>query len=298
MAVSPALMALAGHRGTAVEILLPPDVIEKIASAVPAKARVKPVRKRTLLVFTLTRGFRHSSIPHAAKALELMGKATGAYRVVVSDDPAMFEPKRLKRFDAVLLANTTGELFLPPDLDKLPPAQREAARKRNTALKESLLSFVRGGKGLAGIHSATDCFYAWPEFGEMIGGYFNGHPWHQPVGIVLDDPDHPLCTVFEGEDFELNDEIYQFKEPYSRESLRILLRLDRKKTPERGNRSDNDYAVSWVRSYGKGRVFYCSLGHREEIFWNPLILRFYLDGIQFALGDLPADTTPSGALND
>ena len=253
---------------------VPDGDIEKITSAVPRRATASPKRPRKLLIFTLCRGFRHGSIPWGSKALEIMGRATGAFEVEVTDDVSVFRPESLARFDAVCMNNTTGELFDDP------------------ALKESLLAFVKSGKGLVGIHAATDCFDKWPEYGEMMGGYFWGHPWSENVGIKLDDPTHPLLAAFKGRNFEIGDEIYQFRAPYSRDVLRVLLSLDLTKTRNKGRRGDADYAVAWVRSYGKGRVFYCSLGHRNEIFWNPAILQHYLDGIQFAFGDLSADTTP------
>ena len=278
----------------AAEALAPCGVADKIGAAAPAAARVKPARKRALLVFTLTRGFHHDSIPCAARAIELMGNKTQAYRTVVSDDIAMFEPDKIRQFDAVVLDNVTGELFLPPDVDKLPAGKQKEARERDEALKESFADFVRNGGGLVGIHAATDAFYQWPEFGEMMGGYFAGHPWNGKVGVALDDPGHPLCAAFQGKGFEIRDEIYQFREPYSRESLHVLLKLDRAGTSEKGDRPDNDYALSWIKTYGKGRVFYCAFGHYDEVFQDPAILRFCLDGIQFALGDLAVDARPSG----
>jgi type 1 glutamine amidotransferase len=130
-------------------------------------------------------------------------------------------------------------------------------------------------------------------------GIVNRHPTHENVTIKLEDPDHPLNAAFQGKGFEITDEIYQFTGPHSRHVLRILLRVDETRTDMKKNkmdRPDNDFAVSWLRSFGKGRVFYCSLGHGHHVFWNPSVLRHYLDGIQFALGDLPADTTPSAQL--
>ena len=171
------------------------------------------------------------------------------------------------------------------------------------------VSGVSNGKGFVGIHAAGATFVQWPkydqwpEFGEMLGGYENGgHPWKSDewITIKLDDPEHPLNAGFKGKGFRVSDEVFQFQKPYSRDKLRILLSIDMTKTeiisgryilPERSQ--DHDFAISWVRSYGKGRVFYCSLGHNPHIFWNPLILQHYLAGIQFALGDFVADTTPS-----
>jgi hypothetical protein len=95
----------------------------------------------------------------------------------------------------------------------------------------------------------------------------------------------------------VHDEIYQFTGPYSRNALRVLLSLDLEKTGEPNaaevHRTDGDFALAWIKPYGKGRVFYCGLGHEHDLFWNPAILRFLLDGTQFAAGDLQADMTPS-----
>jgi type 1 glutamine amidotransferase/HEAT repeat protein len=260
-----------------------PEQIEAVRAALPAKATVAPAQPRRVLVFNRCQGFVHGSIPLAAKAMAMLGEATGAYEAVLSEDPAMFAPESLAGFDAIIMNNTTGNPLEDP------------------AHKESLLAFVRGGKGLVGIHAATDCFYDWPEYGELIGGYFDGHPWNADVtvGIKIDDPGHPVNAAFNGTGFRITDEIYQFREPYSREKLRVLLSLDPANTDmtlEGIKRTDGDFAVSWVRSYGEGRMFYCSLGHNLEVFMTPAVLQHYLDGIQFALGDLPADTTPSAAL--
>ncbi len=276
--------------------------VAKVEAALPQTCSVKPQKPRRLLVFNRCRAFVHGAIPLGAKTFELMGKKTGAFEAVLSDDPAMFEPASLKQFDAVCMNNTTGPVFTPADLDKLSAADKQTALKRDAALKKSLLEFVRSGKGLVGVHAATDCLYEWAEYGEMIGGYFDGHPWGagDTVGVKLDDPGHPLCAAFNGSGFSIKDEIYQFRAtPYSREKLRVLLSIDPAKsdmTKKSLKRADGDYAIAWVQSYGKGRVFYCSLGHNESVFWDAGVLQHYLDGIQFALGDLPADTTPSAKL--
>jgi type 1 glutamine amidotransferase len=249
------------------------DVIKKIEEACPASATVKPAAPRKVLVYSKCFGFYHGSIPTGAKAIEVLGRKTGAYEAVLTDDPAMLAPEKLKDFDAIVLNNTTGHFKTPED----------------KAVVGHVKAFVEAGKGAVGIHAATD-----GQFGEIFSAFFSGHPWHEDVGIKIDDPNHPLNAAFGGENFVIKDEIYQFnKGAYSREKLRVLLTLDMSKTKPKGKRPDNDYGVSWCRTLGQGRVFYCSLGHRNEIFWNPKVLRHYLDGIQFALGDLKADTTPS-----
>jgi len=259
-----------------------------------AAAAVKPGQPRTVLVFSLTRGFRHESIAATTRALKEIGAESGAFTVTESEDPAVFEPESLRKYDAVVMNNPTGDLFLPPDLGKLDAAAKAAAIARSDRLRASFADFVKGGKGLVGMHAATDCFYEWPEYGEMIGGYFSGHPWTKLVGVKVDPAAPPeLVAAFGGRDFEVDDEIYQFRAPYSREKCRVLLVLDRIKTPEKGDRGDDDYAMAWVKQYGAGRVFYCGLGHNDAVLRDPAIRKFLLDGMRFALGDLKADTTPS-----
>jgi len=200
--------------------------------------------------------------------------------------------------------NTNNEIFLPEDFDKLPSAEQAKASKRDEMLKASLVEFLAGGKGLAVIHAGIASFRQWPEFGEIMAGRFDNHPWPEDSTVTLkvDDPGHPVAKAFKEPYFTITDEIYQIAGLYSRDKVRVLLSIDASKTSVRldqidsVHRKDKDFAISWVKSYGKGRVFYCALGHQHELFWNPVVLQHYLDGIQFALGDLPGDTTPSAKL--
>ena len=257
-----------------------------VLAAAPERAWAKPARPRKLLVFWRCEGFVHSCIPLACRAFQILGRKTGAYETFFSADMKAFAPENLAAFDAVLFNNTTHLAFADP-------AQRKA-----------LIAFVEGGGGIIGIHAATDNFYTWPEGAAMMGALFDGHPWtaNGTWAIVPDDADHPLNRAFDGRGFMIRDEIYQFKAPYSREKLRVLLRLDEKnpanrkiRNPAAVHRTDRDFAVSWIHRKGKGRVFYCSLGHNHEVYWNPAVLRHYLDGIQYALGDLEVVDTPSAA---
>jgi len=284
--VAVSAVAVAGRTATAGRQVKPPSEadVKKVTEALPEAATAKPARPHKVLVFWRCEGFFHGCIPLANKALELLGEKTGAYRATVSADYAMFDPDKLKEFDAVILNNTTRV--------KLSDEQRKA-----------LLDFVAGGKGLVGIHAASDNFYDWPEGQEMIGGLFHGHPWGGggTWAVKLDDPEHVLNKAFDGQGFLIRDEIYRMKTPpYSRENVRVLLSLDMSKERNRrvkGSRQDNDNAIAWIRTLGSGRIFYCSLGHHNEIFWNEAVLRHYLDGIQYALGDLKADATPSAKLS-
>ncbi len=277
------------------------EEIGKMHAAMPDKARVAPEKPRKLLIFSRSWGYKHTARPYGARAFEIMGQRTGAFEAVVTDDDRLFEPEKIGQFDAVVLNNTNEEIFLPEDFAKLPQDQQTQARRRDELLKKSLADFVRNGGGLAVVHAGVASFAGWPEFGELMGARFDNHPWGAGSTVVLriEEPEHVLTAAFKEPYFIVTDEIYQVSDPYSRENLRVLIRVDPERTritPEQKkliHREDMDFAMTWVKSYGKGRVFYCALGHQHELFWNPVVLQHYLDGFQFVLGDLKADTTPS-----
>lgn len=261
-----------------------------IVEAIPPQPTVKPQRPRRVLVFYRCEGFIHTSIPHGNLATQQMGRITEAFAVDLADTYDVFTAENLARYDAIVLNNTTHMKFPRPEQER------------------ALLDFVAGGKGLVGYHAASDNFYAHPEAAAMIGGQFNGHPWNAggTWAFRLDDPQHKLNAAFDGEGFWHQDEIYQYRpDSYQGpEVLRLLVSLDMTKSevldPIKNDGGKGGYEpgardvpVSWVRQYGDGRVFVTNLGHREETFWNPAVLRHMLDGIQFATGDLEVDTTPT-----
>jgi len=274
----------------------PAPLADRIASAAPDKPTAAPRKARKLVVFTFQPGYKHACTPAVSAAIALLGQRTGAWETTVTDDLAMMGPASLRQFDAVVLNNNCGPFFLPPGFAKLTAEQQKQAKAREAELRKGLEDFVRSGGGLVGLHS---CLYApdyatWPEGGEMIGGLVASHPWTKDIRVLLDDPGHPLCAAFGGKPFEIREETYEVKGPYSREKVHVLLRLDMTTVdPSKGSRKDGDYALAWVKSYGKGRVFYSALTHFEENLAQRPLLRFYLDGIQFALGDLEASMTPS-----
>ncbi|MDR0532558.1 MAG: ThuA domain-containing protein [Verrucomicrobiales bacterium] len=262
------------------------EFIPKIDAALPTEAVVKPKSPRKILLFSRTEGFSHGSIPCGIYTITKMGEKTGAYSVVQSGDMEMFSPDKLKEFDAVFFNNTTGLKF-------------------NEEQRKALLDFVRGGKAMIGIHSATDNFPNWDEGQACIGGKFDGHPWGagDTVAVKIDDPANVLNKPFGGQGFWIKDEIYQMDKHYKRDDRRVLMSLDMskpqnargpKKEGEKSpiHREDNDFGIAWIRKEGAGRVFYSSLGHNNEVFWTPQVLEHWLAGIQYALGDLDADATP------
>lgn len=257
---------------------------QAIRAAIPARPRARPARPRRVLIFYRTDGYVHASIPYGIEALTQLGTVTGAYTAEASEDLDEFAPSRLAAYDAVIFVSAT---HLAPS-----PSQRAA-----------LLAFVSGGRGLVGIHAASDSFYTWPEGQALLGGIFNSHPWtaQDSVAVKLDDPGSPLTQAFGGHGFWVRDEIYQIDGPYSRERVHVLMSLDmarpeNARQPDQIVRADADFPIAWIRTHGRGRVFYSSLGHNPELYRTREVLQHYLDGIQYALGDLRSDATPSAHL--
>ncbi|MBI2299234.1 MAG: ThuA domain-containing protein [Armatimonadetes bacterium] len=251
------------------------DELARIDDAAPATAPAKAQRPRALLVFTRNEGYNHTAIPYGAAAFAAMARKTGAFKVTESDDLAVFSPAGLKRYDAILFDN--GFAF------KLDPAQQQA-----------LWQFVEAGHGLIGIHAASANFDGWPAGTALFGALFHSHPW-TPVAdwpVRNDAPAHPLNAPFGGQGFRVRDEIYTFTQ-FHREAVQVLLSLDLSDPATGGVPHPHPFVpISWIHRVGKGRVFFCSLGHEHAIFWTPPILAHLLAGIQFALGDLPAPIVP------
>jgi uncharacterized protein len=228
------------------------------SSAAPARRKV--------LYLTHSAGFKHDVLPLSAQILKQIGDRSGAFDVTATEDCSLVSRDNLKQYDA-LVFYTTGEL---PFSDE----QRAA-----------FLDFIKSGKGFVGIHSATDTFYKWPEYGELIGGYFDQHPWHQEVAVKVEDRRHPAARHL-GSDFKIKDEIYQFKN-FSRNRVRVVLSLDSGSvdlTLPAVHRTDKDFAIAWWRNYGRGRVFYTALGHRAEVWQDGRFQQHLLGALGWAMG--------------
>ncbi len=231
-----------------------------------------------VLVIGQTKGFEHDSVTDAMVAIADMGRQSGLWKATLRTDTELLTKKKLDRnahnldyFDAIVFASPTGELDLDADQ------------------KRDFLSFVHDdGKGFVGIHAALDSNYTWPEYDEMIGGWFDGHPWGVfNAPIINEAPDFPAVKHFPKE-FMKRDEIYQPK-AWSRDKVNVLLSLDPSRldysaahTPI--HRDDHDFAVAWSKMYGKGRVFYSSLGHTEEAWSDPDIRTMYFEAVRWVLG--------------
>ncbi len=243
---------------------------------IPPAPRAKQTHLKHVLVISQTKGFEHDSIPDAMAAIYNMGKESGLWDTTLRSDTELLtkkdlgqrNAKNLNYFDLIVFASTTGEL----DMDD--------------SQKADMLSFIHDdGKGFVGIHAAMDTNYKWPEYGEMIGGWFDQHPWMTfNAPIINEDPDFPAVRHFPKE-FVKFDEIYQPKS-WSRDKVNVLLSLDPNRLDynnPRVHRTDHDFAVAWSKMYGKGRVFYSTLGHTEESWNDPDIRKMYFEAIRWAL---------------
>ncbi len=231
-----------------------------------------------LLVVTVTKGFRHGSIQIAEPVLEELGRTSGLFHVdfLKSGDNEQFakafELESLANFDGVIFASTTGNLPIPD----LP----------------GFMEWIRGGKAFIGIHAATDTLGGSDAYCEMVGGSFAGHPWGggDESGFVVQEPTHRLTAMFP-QRFRWKDEIYQYDKRFQPENLRVLISLDMSAS---NKREPWHVPVSWIRDYGKGRVFYTNLGHNDAT-WKDVVFQKHLtEGIAWALGrfDAPSKANP------
>ena len=254
---------------------------------------------KKLLFLTHAGLYKHTSLGPAEKAVAELGR-TGGFDVTTVEgykldarehDFSFLTPEYLAQFDGVMMM-TNGNL------------------RFTEAQKKSLLDFVRGGKGFVGAHCASLTFYDYPEFGEMLGGYFNRNLPQGTIAVLkVEDTRHPATKML-GVSWPLVDEFYLFgtapwdpgrpndnidvlfknKIPmgFSRDRVRVLLSLDTSamdlsKQPHL--LKGGDYPQAWTREYGKGRSFYTSLGHRDDIWSNDPVFRAHiLGGIRWALG--------------
>jgi uncharacterized protein len=255
-------------------------------------------QKKVLVVADLHTGnqIAHDAVSHAMATLERLGRESGAYITYL-------------RTDTVLV--TKGEVWGTGDYAKGGP---RAARGRNldyfdavvfytngetemtAQQKADLLAFVRDdGKGFVAVHTATASFYGWPEYGEMVGGYFENHPWNVfDAPVIVERPDFPAMRHLPRE-LVLRDEMYQYRAPYSRATVDVLARLDERKlelTNPNVTRSDQDFPIAWVKTYGNGRVFSSTLGHSDASWDDVRVQGIYLEGIKWVLRSTDADVNP------
>jgi uncharacterized protein len=248
----------------------------------------QPVRKRVLAWGDTATGFQHDSISHALATMERLGRESGAFDTYIRTDSQLItkqpipaparNTRNLDYFDAIFFFGTGDNL--------------------NQQQKQDLLAFIHDdGKGFVGAHTGDDAFFDWPEFAEMIGGWFDNHPWNQfDAKVIVEDPSFPAMKPFPLR-FIIHDEIYEHKN-FDRSKVRVLASLDAASldyTKPNINRKDHDFPVAWAKMYGKGRVFYSTFGHTDEVWDNPMVQKMYIEAVRWALRLTGGDVTPGPA---
>jgi type 1 glutamine amidotransferase len=226
-------------------------------------------RRPQLLFVTECKGFRHQVLHQAEEIMEQLGQANGFDVTITQMAETHLTPQALKNLD-VIVFYTTGELPL------------------TDAQKTALLDWIRSGKFFLGIHSATDTFYKWPEYGKMIGGYFNKHPWTQEITVTLktDDKSHPASRHLP-DGWSMKEEIYQIKEFIGRDQTHVLVSLDQTKTDMTRNGVEaKDFPLVWWHEYGKGKVMYNAFGHRPDVWSTDWYKLMMTNSIKWGIGQM------------
>jgi len=269
-------------------------ILSIMLSAQPPQGyRRPPSNRKQVLIWCDMQGggAYHESVSHAMAVIEKLGRDSKLYDAYIRTDSQFITKqsvtvkadgrdwrvsKNLNSFDAIFFYG----------MREIPLSDQQ---------KADLLSFVKAdGKGFVAAHTADTAFMEWPEFGEMLGARFDGHPWGIiEAPIIVEDPSFPAMKQFPPV-FPMKDEIYQAKD-FSRDKIRVLLRLDTSKVDMKHqgvNRTDGDFPQAWAKTYGKGRVFFCAFGHETELWDQPAIQTMWLEAIKWSLGLSDADVTP------
>jgi type 1 glutamine amidotransferase len=259
---------------------------------------------KKVLFFTKSSGFQHSVIERkddqlglAERILTEIVKDQG-FEVVASKDGRLFEPDQIGQWDTFVF-ETTGDLNTP-GTDKTPPISPDG--------EKALYDAIRGGKGFMGMHCATDTFgHHGPKFKkpgnrdkgaddpyiQMIGGEFIIHGKQQPSRIEIADPEFPgIAKGFgaSGRSFTITDEWYALKN--FADNLHVIL-VQGTKGMEGHMYERPDFPITWARAFGKGRVFYTSMGHREDVWENPMYQALLLGALGWATGRIDANIEPN-----
>lgn len=230
---------------------------------------------------------QHDFTSHALAMMERIGYEANLWDTYIRTDSAIISYSPTKTDGSPAsggpnLGNVDAIFFL---------GHREIALTDDQ--KADLLTFVQDGGGFVAAHTALTALSSWPEFGEMMGGTYGGHPRVEPPDMIINEAsDFPATKHFPAT-FEFNDEHY-LAGGFSRENSRVLLRLDTSKfTPEQLAQVPNgDYPVAWAKMYGQGRVFYSSFSHDTRLWDDPRVTEMYVEAMKWALGLTDGDVTP------
>jgi type 1 glutamine amidotransferase len=252
--------------------------------------RGRPAGRKAVLAWADTRNgiAQHDSVSHALAIIERLGYESGFWDTYIRTDSNIVSYHPLM---------TTGQPASGgPSLNNVDAIFFMGHREISIddQQKKDLLKFVHDdGKGFVAAHVGLTALMSWPEFGEMLGGQFQDHPYGSVAGSVInEDPTFPATRHLPAV-FNLTDEFYQVKN-FSREKSRVLLRLDTSKLPPNQNllSKDGDFPLAWAKMYGEGRVFYGSFAHDAKTWDNPDVYRMYFEALRWALKLTDAEVTP------
>lgn len=281
------------------KIELNEEWINEIKSLAPEKTHFPKSKTHKVLVFSLFTGFDHWVIPHTEAMLKTITEKAGGFDMTYTREVKYFDRKWLQQFDAIILNNNCSigdkrNLFW--DVFKNDPTMDSIqAMKKAAKFEKYLLQFVKRGGGIMSLHGAVTMQNKSKAFSDMLGGSFDFHPKQQNIDVKLVDPNHPLVQGFGGKGFSHIDEPYFFNNAYMSKNFRPLLYMESAKIE--GNKypdGDEKRYIAWIKKYGKGNILYSSPSHNAQSFSNPQLLQFYLDGLQFVVGDVICDTRPLG----
>ena len=271
--------------------------ISKIESLVKDQKKVPIQTKKKLLIFSLHTGYKHWTIPHTEAVMQMIAQNSGAFEITLSKDISVFEKDQLSKFDVVILNNNCSigprrDIFwdVLKDRSNLDERQKNQQAKR---LERNLINFVKKGNGLVLLHGGIVMQNNSMDFSDMAGGSFDFHPPQQEIHVKLVDPDHPLVSSFDPEGFVHIDEPYFFKNAYFRQDFRPLLFMELNKIKMKRKRpKDKIKYISWIKRYGRGRVFYSSPSHNAQSYDNPKLLQFIGNGLLYTAGLIDCDDSP------
>lgn len=216
-------------------------------------------KQKKILVYSKTRGFRHSSIPAGITAIKKLGAENG-FAVTATEDSTMFVMDTLKRYAAVVFLSTTGNVL-------------------NSGQESTFQNYIKSGGGFVGIHAAADCEYDWEWYGRLVGGYFKSHPKQQTAKLNVINKSH-ISTSHLPDVWERWDEWYNYKN--LNPAVTVLIKLDEKSYM--GGENGDNHPIAWYHNFEGGRAFYTGLGHTDQSFTEANFLKHILGGIQYAMG--------------
>ncbi|TAG99634.1 MAG: PKD domain-containing protein [Sphingobacteriales bacterium] len=222
----------------------------------------KKIEKPRVLVFSATKGFRHSSIGVGKLALLKLGTEHN-FTVDTTEDASAFNEDNLKKYAAVVFLNTTGDVL-------------------NNTQQNDFERYIQAGGGFLGVHAAADCEYTWPWYGKLVGAYFKSHPATQKAKLIVKDKSN-LATKHLPDVWERTDEWYNFKTPPTELEVKVLIAID--ESSYEGGENGAYHPMAWYHEYDGGRAFYTEFGHTDESYADPNYLQHLLGGLVYAIGD-------------